>query len=268
MHQEAGDEAPVRLTAKKPLRVKGAVIGGEKPLICVPVVAEDEKSLVEQALQNSAEGPDLIEWRADFFRGVKDVPRLRNALGTLRGILKTIPLVFTLRSKDEGGAREIPLQERITLIMEAITSNIPDIVDVELSSGEREVRKVLGRANEKGVAVILSHHDFHNTPPAGALLEKIILAQKLGGSIAKVAVMPRAPEDVLSLFNASLKARREVDIPVIAVAMGNLGTVSRVAGCLFGSDVTFAEGALPSAPGQIPVAELRRAMNIFLHRRS
>ncbi len=42
--------------------------------------------------------------------------------------------------------------------------------------------------------------------------------------------------------------------------MGPQGRLSRLAGGLFGSDITFASGRTPSAPGQIPIEHLRHAM--------
>jgi len=39
--------------------------------------------------------------------------------------------------------------------------------------------------------------------------------------------------------------------------------VTRVAGGLFGSDLTFAIGQEASAPGQIPIADLRQAMSVL-----
>jgi 3-dehydroquinate dehydratase-1 len=41
------------------------------------------------------------------------------------------------------------------------------------------------------------------------------------------------------------------------MSMGRLGLASRAAGFLFGSDLSFAGGRQSSAPGQIPIAELR-----------
>ena len=39
--------------------------------------------------------------------------------------------------------------------------------------------------------------------------------------------------------------------------------MSRLAGGLFGSDITFAIGMQASAPGQIPIAELREGMALL-----
>jgi 3-dehydroquinate dehydratase-1 len=47
------------------------------------------------------------------------------------------------------------------------------------------------------------------------------------------------------------------------MSMGPEGGLTRVAGGLFGSDLTFAIGKEASAPGQIPIGELRQAMTVL-----
>jgi 3-dehydroquinate dehydratase-1 len=46
--------------------------------------------------------------------------------------------------------------------------------------------------------------------------------------------------------------------------MGRLGSVTRVAGFLYGSDMAFAVGKEASAPGQIPIADARRMTDLLL----
>lgn len=76
--------------------------------------------------------------------------------------------------------------------------------------------------------------------------------------------MPKGYQDVLTLLGATLKARSQaLDIPLITISMAQEGLVSRMAGGLFGSDITFALGQASSAPGQIPIGELRQAMGLL-----
>ena len=66
------------------------------------------------------------------------------------------------------------------------------------------------------------------------------------------------------LLSATLKARTEaLEIPIVTMSMGAEGVVTRLAGGLFGNDITFAIGKNASAPGQIPIGELRRAMAVL-----
>ena len=80
----------------------------------------------------------------------------------------------------------------------------------------------------------------------------------------KNKVMPKDYADVLTLLGATLKARTgAVKVPIVTMSMGPEGGVTRVAGGLFGSDLTFAVGKDASAPGQIPIGGLRQAMKLL-----
>jgi 3-dehydroquinate dehydratase-1 len=69
---------------------------------------------------------------------------------------------------------------------------------------------------------------------------------------------------VLTLLSATSRARNgKVQIPIVTIAMGVRGKITRIAGGLFGSDITFAVGMESSAPGQLPIAELKQAMGVI-----
>ncbi|HEY3532308.1 MAG TPA: type I 3-dehydroquinate dehydratase, partial [Casimicrobiaceae bacterium] len=97
-------------------------------------------------------------------------------------------------------------------------------------------------------------------PDAATLAAKFEQAKREGADVAKVAVMPHDPADVLALLDATWRAARALDIPLISMAMGPLGALSRIAGHLFGSSLTFAAGERASAPGQMPIDALREAI--------
>ncbi|MBT8334285.1 MAG: type I 3-dehydroquinate dehydratase, partial [Deltaproteobacteria bacterium] len=114
------------------------------------------------------------------------------------------------------------------------------------------------------VKIILSYHNFTETPSEPFIYAKLVEAQTAGADISKVAVMPKDHGDVLTLLSATNKARNEiVKGPMVTMSMGPEGAVSRLAGGLFGSDITFAIGMQSSAPGQIPITELKSGMASF-----
>ena len=94
----------------------------------------------------------------------------------------------------------------------------------------------------------------------GALSAEV---EKLDADVAKVAVMPQKLEDVLTLMQATLAASRELRIPVISMSMGAWGALSRLFGGVFGSALTFAVGAASSAPGQVPIEDVRAALALL-----
>jgi len=153
---------------------------------------------------------------------------------------------------------------RLDVITQAMATGLVDIVDVELCNDVDFIESIRYGAEQNGVKLILSSHDFEKTPEESVILERLVRAQDLGADIAKLAAMPNNYKDVLLLLNATLKARTDLlEIPMITISMGKQGLVSRLAGGLFGSDMTFAMGAVESAPGQIPIQELRQAMGVL-----
>ena len=49
-------------------------------------------------------------------------------------------------------------------------------------------------------------------------------------------------------------------LPLISMSMGAYGSLSRMMGWVYGSTVTFAVGKSSSAPGQVPIEELRAVL--------
>jgi 3-dehydroquinate dehydratase-1 len=254
----------VRLQSKNPVNVAGTVIGGPNPLICIPLVAADKKELLDQAASIKSLSPDLVEWRADGYKGIGEIPDCLAALDALRSVIGNIPLIFTCRIEAEGGMQPLSQAIRRCISEAAIQSKAIDIVDIELINDDEFIDAIRSAAGSHGVKLILSYHDFTKTPKEDFILDKLKQAQRLGADIAKVAVMPKGYQDVLTLLGATLKARSQaLDIPLITISMAQEGLVSRMAGGLFGSDITFALGQASSAPGQIPIGELRQAMGLL-----
>ena len=70
--------------------------------------------------------------------------------------------------------------------------------------------------------------------------------------------MPETAADVIRLLSATERASRTLSLPLITMAMGSLGAITRIFGGLFGSALTFAAGERSSAPGQLPIGTLRQ----------
>lgn len=242
-----------------PITLKGQPL--PLPAVCIPLVARSADALVAEAAAAAARGPDLLEWRVDHFEGIAssfDVVALAARLKQQAGGL---PLLFTCRSAREGGA-PVPLSDdRIAVLHAAVAaSGAVDLLDIEMAAEPRHVEAVRAAARARGLALVLSFHDFGGTPPLQDLLARFRQAHALGADLAKVAVMPRSPADVLTLLQATWQASQELPVAVAGMAMGALGAVSRIGGGVFGSALTFAAGQQASAPGQLPIDDLRAAL--------
>ncbi len=251
----------MRQQSKLQVTVRGAIIGGALPLICLPLVGGTRSEVLQEAEELIALQPDLLEWRIDAYEKVEDIGEWLSTLKNLRDIMDEIPLIFTCRIDLEGGLKKIAQAKRLELIIAAIESGNIDIVDIELCNEEEFVQAVKAEAKANGVKLILSHHNFKETPSEPFIYAKLVEAQTAGADISKLAAMPKNYGDVLTLLSATHKARNEaVQIPMVTMSMGPEGAVSRLAGGLFGSDITFAIGLQESAPGQIPIKELKIGM--------
>lgn len=254
----------MRLQSEIKVKVGGKVIGGPDPLICLPLVAKEKTDLLTQAKTVKQLAPDLFEWRIDAYGSVEDPVECLKALKELRTVMGYIPMIFTCRIHTEGGFKEISKESRLGLFTAVMESGEVDIVDIEMCNEPEFIETVKNSARANKTRLILSYHNFTETPEADFIHEKLAQAQDMEADIAKVAVMPKDYSDVLTLLNATLKARTStVKVPIVAMSMGPEGVVTRLSGGLFGSDITFAIGKELSAPGQIPIGDLRQAMAVL-----
>jgi 3-dehydroquinate dehydratase I len=249
---------------KKKVTVRGMTIGEGVPKICVPMTGQTLAELKEEASLLKAVDLDVVEWRVDFFEQVEEIEKVKQALQVIRSILSDVPLIFTFRSAIEGGEREISSDHYFELNKMAVESVLVDFVDVELFQKESEVSSLVTDAHNNNVYVIISNHDFEKTPSKEEIISRLRKAQELGADLPKIAVMPRNPADVLTLLDATYTMTEQYgDGPIITMSMAGVGTISRLAGEIFGSALTFGSVRRASAPGQVPVTKLKDVLMLI-----
>ena len=245
----------------KEVKIRDLVIGAGVPKICIPVMGTTIEE-IENEVQKLVEHPfDLVEWRADYFAQVKEQEQVEAALQMLRRHLGNIPLLFTLRTKREGGECEVTFEEYILINTGVIATGLADIVDVQTGLGDDIAFVIIESAHVAGVKVLTSRHYFGETPKKEELIMRLCKMQDLEADIVKIAVMPKSERDVLTLLDATL-AMKELhnETPVVTMAMGEIGVISRIVGKTFGSAITFGCAAKASAPGQIAARDLKEIL--------
>lgn len=245
--------------------VRGVSIGIGRPKICVPITSVSREEICQKARELSGLPFDLVEWRADWYEGVEEQGQATEVLKDLRNILGDVPILFTFRSKTEGGERELDIADYLDLNRQAAASGCADLVDLELmtglEAGEDCLRETISFMKAQGAKVLMSSHDFDKTPSNEELIRRLLEMDRLGADILKEAVMPQSRADVLRLLTVTEQVSRQVSRPLVTMAMGGLGVVSRLTGEAFGSAITFGSAGVSSAPGQIDV----QALNEVLH---
>ena len=249
----------------KTVSIGSVIVGAGLPKIAAPIFGRTSEDIFRSARIVAAAPCDIAEWRADYFDGIFDRAAQLRILVALHDILGEKPLLFTFRTAKEGGIQEAFPAAYIDLTVAAAKSGCVHAVDLEISTGDDLVRDCIGAAHRAGVAVIGSRHDFLATPPKDTLIAWLRKAQDLDADVAKIAVMPQSSADVLTLLQATNEMYcHYADRPIATMSMSALGAVSRLCGETFGSALTFGVADQSSAPGQLPVAELRAALT-FLH---
>lgn len=255
----------MRIESKKKIKIKNKIIGGKKFLICLPLLSKNKEELLKDTKELLKSNPDLLEWRIDYFDEeiLKDRALLEETMEELAQITKNIPLILTCRHIEEGGNKKISQNKRKDIIKRALELDLADIIDLEMMNDLDFIKDIKNLVKKENKYLILSYHNFDSTEDIESIINKIIQGENLGGDISKIAYMANSYDDSLNLLTATNKSREKVDIPVIGIAMGEYGKLSRVVGGFFGSDISFASGKESSAPGQLTKQDIEKILEIL-----
>lgn len=246
----------------KTVKIGNLEIGKGIPKICVPIMGRQKEILMEEAKEAVQAKADIVEWRADYFEKAEDIHEILNTLCELKQELGTLPLLFTFRTKQEGGEKEIDRERYLELNRAVICSGKADLVDLELFLSEAWIKELKKEAEKAKVRILVSNHDFEKTPGKEEIIRRLEKMQQLGADIAKIAVMPRKKDDVKALLDATWEMK-DRNTPVVTMSMGKMGVLSRVSGSFYGSCITFGCIGKVSAPGQIEISELQKMLNVL-----
>lgn len=209
------------------------------------------RSLAEACLQATAKACDIVEIRLDLL-AVEGVLTASRPWSHLTGI----PLLFTARCGNEGGAGDLTAKQRIALLDPVLEE--ASLIDVELMSA-REMSGLLDRARSKNIPWIASWHDFEGRRDSFDLIPQMAKqAANSGAACFKAAVRLHQLDDVARL--GELLAEVEL-VPLSLMGMGPLAPVSRLLCAQFGSVLNYGYlGDAPTAPGQWTAELLKSAL--------
>jgi 3-dehydroquinate dehydratase-1 len=203
----------------------------------------DSPEALKSARRLTTKEVDFLEWRADF-------------LGN--GIPKSeIPWIVTARHPAEGGQNKMSPTARRRALLELLPSAA--IMDVEIRS-LREMEAVLREAQEAGIGVIASFHDFQKTPASSRLEDLIKIASDAGADVLKIATRADSPGDVARLLNLLDRS----SLPLALMGMGRLGMASRVMLAAAGSVLSYGWLHRPNVSGQWSARELQGMLKSIL----
>ena len=197
--------------------------------------------------------PDLFELRLDALR--HSLGQVTRAISKLRA-----PLIITARHPREGGRGGLDLARRRVLLGRFL--EYAAFVDLELRS-VRQMTALIHQVRRQHIGLILSFHDFHDTPAPFELRRKAKSAAAAGATIFKIVTRTNTPAQLarlISFFEAS-----RPPLPIAAMGMGKLGLVSRRRLAQLGSPLTYVALGDATIEGQPSLSQLhgiRRAYTI------
>lgn len=200
-----------------------------------------------QNLEKTQQVSDLIELRVDYIQNIKptDIEIIKQ---------KTTKLaIFTCRRKEEGGQFTGSDEDRLSVIQQAIKLSYP-FVDIEYATYK-------DTPVDRGASqLILSYHNFDETPPYWQLTRTIFEMSMLKPDIIKIATMVQTEYDNQKLMRVLLSKKPNEN--QIIIGMGEKGKITRVLGPLLGSYLTFASANdIQTTPGQIHINTLKIIYN-------
>ena len=148
------------------LIVRGVSIGAGRPKIIAPIMGRTMEELEMQARQIARARADVAEWRADAFEGAQNEDETRAALRLLRDALGEKPILYTVRTRAQGGEIEMSpdLYKSMTLCAarsglagsptQVVRSFVPersDTCEVLEGSVPQQAARIIALAEEAGL---------------------------------------------------------------------------------------------------------------------
>jgi len=213
--------------------------------VCVsipPKTVDDAIKLIQKA---EAQHADLIEVRLDYLTNhdhIADIPSCSKT-----------PLIATNKSTAQHGTFSGTETERQKILLDA-TRNGFTYVDVDL--GTPKQTELIRKLHKGGAKVIVSFHDFEQTPPMSELSKVLEEEVALGADVCKIITTARSVKDNMVALDFVSEASKKVQL--VCFAMGELGKHSRLVSPVFGAFFTFAslDEKRKTAKGQLTIQEM------------
>ena len=226
--------------------------------IAVPIRSSSLKDLEEKA--SSASDYDFLEIWLDKIDPNISAKEIIKACGC--GEKK---LIITCKADWEKGEWKGTEEERVKRLEEFIKAGVK-YIDVGMHT-DRYLIWGLGKLRRKvksGTQIIVSFHDFKETPTEKLLWQIIERGRFLKADIIKLAVKAKTIDDNLVLFRVLRRAERSA-VKLIAHCMGEKGRISRIVSPMLGSRIVYAatKKGYITAPGQLLVEDYQALRNII-----
>ena len=216
-----------------------------------PVISEEEEGERHKI-------PEETDWETNNF----DTVDVSASISALKEALP-LPVVFTVRPVSEGGFFPGVEEERISVLKEAIESEV-SWIDLELSIADATRKKLQKAATAKGCKIIASRHDINGMPDSETIAN-LVRENTGAGDIVKFCGTSHTHGDALQIVEAAHALKGE-DLPHSLMSINSGGDWARIHAPIMDQSLVFAtlknEFRL-SDKGLVNVRDLRDAWTLL-----
>lgn len=264
------------------LNIKDTIFKTGRPQVAVSLTGKTPVEIVTQCMEAAMHPVDVIEWRADYyFDAMNDADsklassetymEMAKILDDINLIAENRPIIFTIRTEKQGGLGALSDAQMAGVQQFVAQTGLADLIDVEIAgpnpaSGgldDQELADRIELIHGENCKVLLSYHDFDAMMKPEAIVRLIQKMHEAGADMCKVAAMANSREDSMGLLKATAYLTKNGIGPVVTMAMGAEGVITRIVGGKYGSVMTFASVGEASAPGQLSADMMKKKLDDF-----
>lgn len=154
---------------------------------------------------------------------------------------------------------ELNNSARMEILKRAMDEGVK-FIDIEVDAELSYLNELIEYARSRNTEIIISWHNFENTPTHEKLKEVLKECYDKGADIAKMACLVNSEKD-----NANLLSLYALEGKKVVLGMGDMGKITRLAAIHLGAEFTFvsSDADNATAPGQLTYNEFA-ALNKIL----
>jgi 3-dehydroquinate dehydratase-1 len=203
-------------------------------MICIPIKKEKYQEFLAE-IKKAEPFADLLELWFDELKNL-DEEKLKEIFSIIKK-----PILYKFQGNIENSKRIIKFD--------------PQYIDVDIDCPENILEEI--KKSSAKTEIMISYHNFDETPDDKSLMKIINKIYEMGGDIAKIAIMANKFEDSLRILKI-LEEINSKNKKIICIGMGEEGKITRETGHLFGNYLMYAPLTEKdkTASGQLTVDEL------------
>lgn len=225
----------------------------KRPDICLSLKCSTMEELVVE-ISKYGRYCQVVEWCADAMQSAQDYTKeaFINDAKAVKALCGRKKFIIDFKGDEEEVMNKVLRW----------SMGIADIIDVDYNNSE--LSALIKEARRKRTKVLTSFHVYECMPGRSEIAQQFILMEKTGADILQIACMANEEVDTYAILEAAAAySQLSSAKPIVAIAMGQEGQVSRICAGDFGSVMTYACGDNADAPGQFNAFQLSKYMDKY-----